>query len=288
MSFSFIKSSENSPMASSISMQSLLILSKARASFNPVYFLENNTKLKSGRRKICRKCRAIEQGPSAAYAKEMERLSAKESLLLSFRDAGGFQGLVTGKTTDMQRMNVNERIVNLERMNPSPRPTTSPYMEGKWNFEWFGSGSLGFLTAWFLFERVPSGLAYLSKLDVVIKDTYANVAASLKLLNSIEIKYILSSRLSVEGPLRMKQEFIEGLLESPKVNEESVPQQLRGGFDLASTTLQQQLSVPIRDAVAAGLKLPLGGSSERFFMISYLDDEILTLDADNQGYCWSC
>ncbi|KAK4485370.1 hypothetical protein RD792_008009 [Penstemon davidsonii] len=197
------------------------------------------------------------QGPSAAYAKEMERLSAKESLLLAFKDAGGFEALVAGKTTDVQRIDVNERIVNLERLNPTPRPTTSPFLEGRWNFEWFGSGSPGLFAARFLFERFPSGLANLSKLDVVIKDGYAKIAAIVKLLSSIESKIVVSTRLTVEGPLRMKEEYIEGIFESPKVNEESIPQQLKGALGQAATTLQQ-LPVPIRDAVSGGLKVPLG------------------------------
>ncbi|KAI3446420.1 hypothetical protein Pfo_003085 [Paulownia fortunei] len=280
-------------MACSISIQSLLLSSKGHSSPassfpppTPLLFLQNNyknesyTKFRSGKRKFCRKCRAMVQqtvqGPSAAYAKEMERLSAKESLLLAFKDAGGFEALVTGKTTDVQRIDVNERIVGLERLNPTPRPTTSPYLEGRWNFEWFGSGSLGLFAARFLFERFPPELANLSKLDAVIKDGYANIAASVKLLNSIESNFIISSRLSVEGPLRMKEEYIEGFLESPKVNEESIPQQLRGAFGQAASTLQQ-LPVPIRDAVAGGMKVPLGGTFERLFMISYLDDEILII-----------
>lgn len=41
-----------------------------------------------------------------------------------FKDSGGFEALVTGKTTDMQRIDVNERITGLERLNPTPRPTT--------------------------------------------------------------------------------------------------------------------------------------------------------------------
>ncbi|KAF2568083.1 hypothetical protein F2Q68_00023804 [Brassica cretica] len=85
------------------------------------------------------------QGSPSVYARDMERLSAKESLLLALKDAGGFEALVTGKTTSMQRIDVNERITSLERLNPSPRPTTSPCFEGKWNFEWFGSGSPGLL-----------------------------------------------------------------------------------------------------------------------------------------------
>lgn len=49
-----------------------------------------------------------------------------EFLLINFqfKDAGGFEALVSGKTSEMQRIDVNERIVGLERLNPTPRPTT--------------------------------------------------------------------------------------------------------------------------------------------------------------------
>ncbi|KAL7138593.1 hypothetical protein ABFS83_10G174200 [Erythranthe nasuta] len=283
-------------MASSISTQSLLVVRSSRTSSyppsSPIFSLENSnrncnnhTKFPTGVRKINRKCRAMVQqtvqGPSAAYAKEMERLSAKESLLLAFKDAGGFEGLITGKTTDMQQIDVNERIVGLEKLNPTPRPTTSPYLEGRWNFEWFGSGSPGLVAAKFLFERFPPAIANLTKLDVVIKDGYAKISANVKLFNSIESSFIVSTKLSVEGPLRMKEEYIEGLFESPKVNEESIPEQLKGTFGQAVSTMQQ-LPVPIKDAVAGGLKVPLGGSVSRLFMISYLDEEILII-RDSSG-----
>ncbi|KAJ9184687.1 hypothetical protein P3X46_004390 [Hevea brasiliensis] len=216
------------------------------------------------------------QGAPAAYAKEMERLSAKESLLLAFKDSGGFEALVTGKTTDLQRIDVNERITGLERLNPTPRPTTSPFLEGRWNFEWFGSGSPGIFAARFILERFPSNLANLSKMDVLIKDSNAKITASMKLLSSIESKFILSTRLSVEGPLRMREEYVEGILETPKIIEETVPEQLKGALDQAVSTVQQ-LPVPIRDAVSSGLKVPLPGSFQRFFMISYLDEEIIII-----------
>ncbi|KAJ9181172.1 hypothetical protein P3X46_009328 [Hevea brasiliensis] len=216
------------------------------------------------------------QGAPATYAKEMERLSAKESLLLAFKDSGSFEALVTGKTTDMQRIDVNERITGLERLNPTPRPTTSPFLEGQWNFEWFGSGSPGFLAARFILERFPSNLANLSKMDVLIKDANAKITATMKLLSSIESKFILSTRLSVEGPLRMREEYVEGILEMPKIMEETVPEQLKGAFGQAVSTVQQ-LPVPIRDAVSRGLKVPLFGSFQRLFMISYLDEGILII-----------
>ncbi|KAK8663234.1 hypothetical protein V6N13_025113 [Hibiscus sabdariffa] len=142
-------------------------------------------------------------GASAIYAKEMERLLAKEALLLAFKDAGGFEALVTGKTTDLQRIEVNERITGLESLNPTPRPTTSPFLEGRWNFEWFGSRSPAFSAARIMFERFPSTLAKLSKMDLHLKDGKAKVTAHLKLLNSIETKFVLSPMIAVASGLRI-------------------------------------------------------------------------------------
>ncbi|XP_020692046.1 probable plastid-lipid-associated protein 13, chloroplastic isoform X2 [Dendrobium catenatum] len=198
------------------------------------------------------------QGASANYAKEMERLSAKESLLLAFKDAGGFESLISGKTTEIQQIDVNERVVGLERLNPTPRPTTSPFLEGRWNFEWFGAGSPGLLAARFLFERTPSAVA-----------------------NLIEGKFLLTSKLSVEGPTRMKEEYTEGLVEPPTVSEQAIPEQLKGAFGQATNTLQQ-LPAPIKDAFTNGLKLPLSGAFQRLILISYLDEEILII-RDSSG-----
>lgn len=72
----------------------------------------------------------------------------------------------------------------------------------------------------------------------------------------IESKFILSTKLTVEGPLRMKEEYVEGILETPKVIEETVPDQLKGAFDQAGNTIQQ-LPKPVRDAFSGGLKVPL-------------------------------
>ncbi|CAF1848499.1 probable plastid-lipid-associated protein 9, chloroplastic [Brassica napus] len=228
------------------------------------------------RRMICRAMvqEAAAQGIPSVYAREMERLSAKESLILAFNDAGGFEAFVTGKITDLQKIDVNERITTLERLNPTPRPTTSPYLEGRWSFEWFGSNIPGSLAARVIFERFPSSFVSLSSMDIVIKDASTRATANVKLLNMIENKVILTSKLTVEGPLRMKEEYLEGMLESPTVIEEAVPEQLRGLLGQATTTLQH-LPEPVKDTLANGLRIPLGGSYQRFFMISYLDDEIL-------------
>ena len=45
-------------------------------------------------------------------------------MYFQFKDSGGFESLAGGKTTEMQRIDVHERIVALERLNPTPRPTT--------------------------------------------------------------------------------------------------------------------------------------------------------------------
>ncbi|KAF2307777.1 hypothetical protein GH714_031632 [Hevea brasiliensis] len=193
------------------------------------------------------------QGAPAAYAKEMERLSAKESLLLAVKGCS---------------------LISLA--------TQIAILEGRWNFEWFGSGSPGIFAARFILERFPSNLANLSKMDVLIKDSNAKITASMKLLSSIESKFILSTRLSVEGPLRMREEYVEGILETPKIIEETVPEQLKGALDQAVSTVQQ-LPVPIRDAVSSGLKVPLPGSFQRFFMISYLDEEIIVIKDNHEN-----
>ncbi|KAJ4980211.1 hypothetical protein NE237_010991 [Protea cynaroides] len=233
-----------------------------------------------GRRSRFGGCRAMVQqtvqGASAAYAKAMERLSAKESLLLALNDSGGLEALFTGKTTDMQRIDVNERITSLERLNPTSRPTTSPFLEGRWNVEWLGTASPGLLAARSILEIFPSALANLLGLDVVIKEGVAKTTANIKLLNSVESKFILTTKLSVEGPLRMKNEYVEGVFETPTVREEAVPDQLQGVFGQAVSTLQQ-LPVPVRDVMSNGFRLPLSGTFERLFMISYLDEEILII-----------
>jgi hypothetical protein len=54
----------------------------------------------------------------------------------------------------------------------------------------------------------------------------------------------------------MKEEYVEGILETPTVIEETVPEQLKGAFGQALSTAQQ-IPVSIRDAFSSGLKIPL-------------------------------
>lgn len=262
-----------STVSSSSSSSSVTVLPVKCSNFSI-----RNLKKIGKRYEVCRAMvqQTTVQGASATYAKEMERLSAKESLLLAFKDAGGFEALIAGKTSDMQKIDVNERIVGLERLNPTPRPTTSPFLEGRWNFEWIGYGSPGLFAARLLSERFPATLANLCKMDLVIKEGYAKITANMKFLNAIENKFILSTKLTVEGPLRMKEEYTQGVLETPTVNEETIPQQLKSVLGQAVNTVQQ-LPAPIKDAVSGGLTVPLNGAFQRLFMISYLDEEILII-----------
>ncbi|KAL2326241.1 hypothetical protein Fmac_025299 [Flemingia macrophylla] len=55
----------------------------------------------------------------------------------------------------------------------------SPFLEGRWNFEWFSSGSPGLFAA----RVFPSSLANFLKMDVFIKDGNAKITANMRLLN---------------------------------------------------------------------------------------------------------
>ncbi|KAM1171924.1 hypothetical protein ACFXTH_022228 [Malus domestica] len=86
----------------------------------------------------------------------------------------------------MEQINVNERITALERVNPTPHPTTYPSC-----LFWKDDGILSLdleaqvlLLPDFLFERFLSTLASLKKMQVVIKDGNAMITAKLKVLNS--------------------------------------------------------------------------------------------------------
>ncbi|KAM7265801.1 hypothetical protein ACFE04_003484 [Oxalis oulophora] len=241
-------------------------------------FIDTN-KHRRCRRFRCTKTLMVQQSippHRTSSLREQERLSAKESLLLAVKDAGGFKAILTGKTTEIQNIDVTERITSLESLNPTPRPTTSPLLEGRWNFEWFGYRSPGFFAARVILERSPSALANLSDMDLYIKDGNAKITADVKLFNSMVSKITVLSKLTIEGPLRMKEEYSEAILESPKIVEETVPDQLQSVFSQAVNVVEK-LPFPIKEGLTSGLKLPLSGLYQRLFMISYLDEEILII-----------
>lgn len=208
------------------------------------------------------------------YAKEMERVAAKEALLLAIRDAGGDNVLTPATANASARIDVNERIVSLERLNPTPRPTTSPLLEGLWQFKWIGAGSPGQLAARTLLQRFPSAVATLLELSIYILDGSAKATASVKVFNSILSSVTLTSKLSVEGPLRLKEEYVEGFLSSPTVQEGSIPVQAQNAYEQFSNAIQR-LPEAVKETISNGVKVSLAGTFERQLLISYLDEEIL-------------
>lgn len=192
------------------------------------------------------------------------------------KDAGGLDMLPIGKATDIDCIDVNERVISLERLNPTPRPTTSPFLEGLWRFQWFGADSPGLFAAKFLLERFPSSLASIKQLDLLIVDGYAKATAGLKFLNLIESSFILTTKLTVEGPLRLKEEYIDGVIEMPNIPESSVPTQLKDSYGQVLTAFQQ-IPAPLKETLSSGLKIPLSGTFQRLFIVSYLDEEMLVV-----------
>lgn len=63
----------------------------------------------------------------------------------------------------------------------------------------------------------------------------------------------------------MKEEYVEGVLETPTVSEQAIPEQLKGALGQAAGSLQQ-LPAPIKDVISNGLRLPLG-KQIRFLML---------------------
>ncbi|KAJ7547281.1 hypothetical protein O6H91_08G078200 [Diphasiastrum complanatum] len=180
---------------------------------------------------------AVSGGTSTAqYAKEMERVAAKEALLLT-----------RGR---------------------------SPLLEGLWELQWAGAPSPASIAARYFIKVLPSTLVSISALNLLIWDGSAKLSASFKILGTIDMSFSLTSKLTVEGPLRLKEEYVEGLLTTPSVPENTVPSQLKDFYDQAISSIQR-LPDTLREALSGGLKVPLTGMFQRQLIISYLDDEIL-------------
>mgnify|MGYP007067630533 CR=1 FL=1 len=68
---------------------------------------------------------------------------------------------------------------------------------------------------------------------------------------------VLTSKLTVEGPLRLKEEYVEGLLSSPTIQEAAVPPQVQSAYGQIASALQQ-LPTNVMDTLSNGVKIPLG------------------------------
>lgn len=81
----------------------------------------------------------------------------------------------------------------------------------------------------------------------------------------IEIKCVVLSNLSVEGPLRMKEEYVEAILEMPTIAEKDIPEHVKGAVDRAASAVQH-VPVHVTEALPNGLKVPL----RKYFVIFFL------------------
>ncbi|CAI7777673.1 unnamed protein product [Closterium sp. NIES-53] len=209
-------------------------------------------------------------------AKEMERVAAKEALLLAVKDAGGAEALSTGKGNAAGKIEVSEKLLQLERLNPTPRPTTSPLLEGTWDIVWAATRNPGVIATRVLLKRFPTQVASLESLQVQILEGSTKVTAGLKFLSAAETSITVSTRLAVEGPVRIKEEYAEAVVATPVVPDGSIPSALKGVFDQL-TSASQSLPAALKDSLSSGLKLPLSGRYQRELIISYLDDELLVV-----------
>ncbi|KAJ8432470.1 LOW QUALITY PROTEIN: hypothetical protein Cgig2_015267 [Carnegiea gigantea] len=73
---------------------------------------------------------------------------------------------------------------------------------------------------------------------------------------TLESTLILSSKLSIEEPVRIREEYFEGLLEPRTVIEEAVLKQLRSALQQAVGTIEQ-LPLPLRDVMSSGIRVSL-------------------------------
>lgn len=65
---------------------------------------------------------------------------------------------------------------------------------------------------------------------------------------------MLSTKLTAEGPTRLKEEYVEGILSTPNVSD--VPSQLRG-FYAQLVAVVERLPAVVKEIVSNGIKVPL-------------------------------
>lgn len=82
----------------------------------------------------------------------------------------------------------------------------------------------------------------------------------------VESSVTLSTKLTAEGPTRLKEEYVEGILSSPNVSE--VPLQLKSVYDQVVAAVER-LPAAVKEVVSNGIKVPLSTSlTLSFFFIT--------------------
>ena len=70
----------------------------------------------------------------------------------------------------------------------------------------------------------------------------------------MESSFALSTKLTAEGPTRLKEEYVEGSLSTPNVSD--VPSQLKGVYDQLVATVER-LPAFVKDVFSNGIKVSL-------------------------------
>lgn len=171
---------------------------------------------------------------------------------------------VSGET----RTAISEALYKLEALNPTPRPTMSPLLNGVWELryaagysaDWtlpsptrqlalflYSGGYSPGLFALSLAKQLPAGLVEVGDLEISISRQQPRIEAcvQVKLLNgSLENDVMVKARLEVESDVRMKETY-----ESVSVldREMELPFQIQYSRDLYVTYVDEDLLV-VRDA----------------------------------------
>ena len=189
--------------------------------------------------------------------------TAEEALLSNVLD---LLPSTLGDVTPEKRSAINEALYKLEAMNPTPKPTMSPLINGVWELKYVG----GYATEWalssptrdialFLYsggyspgifalslaQKLPSGLCQVGDLEIAIQRNQPRVEASIgvKLLGGSESQVQVQARLEVESDVRLRETYESATVLGRQVD---IPEQLQYNRELYVTFVDDDLLI-VRD-----------------------------------------
>jgi PAP_fibrillin len=206
--------------------------------------------------------------------------STSEALVTNMLDLipnGGFAGDGAADLTTEQRAAISEALYRLEAVNPTPRPATSPLINGVWELRYVGGYTADWalpsptrqlalflysggyspgVFAYSLAQQLPSALVELqsddddsSSLEITISrapQPRVEASVAVKLLGgTVTGKVTVRARLEVESDLRLRETY-ESVTVLGQSSPFSIPSQLQYARDLYVTYLDDDLLV-VRD-----------------------------------------
>jgi len=169
--------------------------------------------------------------------------------------------------SDSVRVQLNEMLYQLESRNPTPYPTTSPLLNGEWEFKYlpgiapgpvpsptreiamlmYAGGYTPGKFALDLSKRLPSSLLDISQTKIAISASQprGKITASVKVLNN-SFPVELRTSIEAESDVRMREVYLDA------------------------------------EAVGRDITLPQQLQTERVFYITYLDEDLL-ISRDESG-----